>query len=323
MGRMFRIITEGPESQNPASDRSGTALLEPPVDDVPFVEVGGPTGLVTSIPKGIVTPIPQPPPVPVSMPIPQPMSVPQPVSVPMKPAPVHEAPLNAGRVLSVTFHRLPQAGLRLMATGVSADVIAYHQPDHPVSAEYRIVRDEIRKQFEEPGSRIALFASASAASGTTTVLVNLATTLSQLPNSRVLLIDSHYDRPAIAARLGVPDSPGLSDVLGQKVPLPWALQPTPVSNLQVLTCGIPTDHTAECLGDELPKLLIQLRNWFDWVLVDAGVWLDFLGSETVGPSADAVYLVSRSNDIERAEFTSLRPTIAAAGGHLRGYITTR
>jgi len=319
MGRMFRIITEGQESAPAQGDRA-TALLDAPQDDVPFVEVGGPTGLITSIPKPLTMPTSMPMPAPVSVPVP-------PIAVPPKPAaipaPVAEAPLNAGRILSVTFHRLPQAGLRLIATGVAADVITYHQPDHPVSAEYRVVRDEIRKQLEEMDNRITLFASASAASGTTTVLVNLATTLSQLPNSRVLLIDAHYDRPGIAARLGLPDSPGLAEVLGQSVPLPWALQPTPVTNLQVLTAGVPTDHTAENLGHELPKLLNQLRNWFDWVLVDAGVWPDFLGSETVASSADAVYLVTRQTDLERPEFTGMRPTIAAAGGHLRGYITTR
>lgn len=324
MGRMFRIITEGQENSAGVADRptSTTALLDPPGEEVPFVEVGGPAGLVTSIPKPIATPIPQSAAKPLSTT--QPQAVPNVVAATPKPAQViTEAPLNAGRVLSVTFHRLPQAGLRLIATGVSGDVIAYHQPDHPVSAEYRVVRDEIRKQFEESAHRVTVFASATAASGTTTVVVNLATTLAQMPNSRVLLIDGHYDRPAIAARLGVPDSPGLADVLAQKIPLPWALQPTPISQLQVLTSGVPIDDTAATLGQELPKLLHQLRHWFDWILIDAGVWPDFLASETIGPATDAVYLVTRSTDVERPEFTGLRPEIASVGGHLRGYITTR
>jgi Mrp family chromosome partitioning ATPase len=302
---MFRIITEGGREPHPAGS-SQTVVVE----EVPFVEVGGPEGVVTSIPAPVVIPVPRP--------APEPETDTELESEPEAAA----APDPDDQVLSVSFHRLPQAGLRLLPGGVSADVVAYHHPDHPVGGEYRAVRDEIRRQFEEPSAKVLLFAAAAPVAGTTTVLLNLAAALAQ-DGARVLVADANFDRPAVARRLGAAESPGLAEVLGQAVPLAWALQPTAVENLHVLAAGVPADGTQRAMASDFPRLLAQLRRWFDWVLVDAGVWDEWLGQESAGPACDAVYLVTRQADIDRPEFAGLRAAVPTAGGLLRGYVTTR
>ena len=77
------------------------------------------------------------------------------------------------------------------------------------------------------------------------------------------------------------------------------------------------------IGHELPKLVSQLRQWFDWVLIDAGVWGVVPDRDATCPAADAVYLVTREADAERPEFTGLRTWVKQLGGPLRGYVTTR
>jgi Mrp family chromosome partitioning ATPase len=301
---MFRIITEGGQEPQPSSPPAA-------VVDVPFIEVGGPEGVVTSIPLPAARDLVLPPP--------------EPEADTVLEEPEAESPTLPGpnaRVLSVSFHRFPKSGLRLIPGGVSADVIAYHQPDHPVSGEYRAVRDEIRKQFGDAGPHVFLFAAAAPVAGTTTVLLNTAVSLTQ-DGAKALVVDANYDRPAVARRLGVPETPGLAEVLGQTVPLTWALQPTAVENLHVLAAGVPADGTPRAMATDLPRLLAQLRQWFDWVLVDGGVWDEWLGQESAGPACDAVYLVTRQADIDRPEFGGLRASVADAGGVLRGYVTTR
>ena len=134
------------------------------------------------------------------------------------------------------------------------------------------------------------------------------------------MVDANPVRPSVASRMGVADGPGLSDVLTQAVPLPWALQPTPVANMHVLACGSAADRAAHLVAHELPRLLTQLRQWFEWVLVDIGVWDHTFGRDNIAGTGDAVYLVTRHTDLERMEFHSLR---GAVGPNLRGYITTR
>lgn len=330
MSRMFRVISgagsDMPHPDHPHEPRPAAADAFGG-ESVPFVEVGGPDGVVASI--GNRNPAPK-----VAAPLPQkqpparevviPAAPPQPAKPDPRKAEPTIPPVTDSRILSVTFHPIPKAGLRLMQqTGVAPEVVAYHFPDHPVSGEYRTVRDQIVRQFDEPGPKAILFTSANAHAGTTTVLVNFAVSLIQEYGSRVLIVDAHLERPGVARRLGAAEAPGLADVLNQSIPLAWALQPTPVTNLHLLAAGTPTDSTEEQMATDLPKLVGQLRQWFDWVVIDAGVWGDLPGADGTCGAADAVYLVTRSGDIELPGFGGLRAEVTNSGGHVRGYISTR
>lgn len=321
MSRMFRVITGAgglPTAPQRAAEKPQAIHLETPADDqTPFIEVGGPDGVQMSYARSQ----PRIAPMPLPSPIVERASMPKPATLPVL-EPMVAAESDA-QVLSVTFHRLPKLGLRLMPSGISPDIITYHQPDHAVSGEYRVVRDEIVNQFEEPGPRVTLFTSASGSAGTTTVMMNFAVSLTQEHGSRVLLVDANFARPGIARRLGASESPGLAEVLGQAIPLAWALQPTPLTNLHMLSTGTANDATEDLLTTDLPKLIGQLRQWFDWVIVDAGVWNELPGADATASATDAVYLVTRHSDIERMEFADLRADITNASGPVRGYISTR
>ena len=248
MGRMFRIITEGPADSpsagtmaRPDTPQPESAAPMPPsyspqyqAESVPFVEVGGPDGVVSS-------PRHQPRPAPraaMPQPAPQPLHyTPAPVGVILThraPAPLPMPVREEAPALSVAFHQLPRPSLRVIPSGVAPEIVAYHYPDHPVSAEYRAVRDEIRRQFDAPHQRTVMMTGGTPSAGTTTVALNVAVALTQQSSgggggqpARVLVVDANPHRPAVAARLGIGDAPGLSDVLTQSVPLAWAVQTTP------------------------------------------------------------------------------------------------
>jgi Mrp family chromosome partitioning ATPase len=172
---------------------------------------------------------------------------------------------------------------------------------------------------------VLTFTAAAPESGLSTVLLNLAIALAR-DGQKVLALDANVTRPALAHKLGLRGAPGLAEALGGAVPLAWALQPGPVPGLQALAAGVAPDDfapLAAALGRDLPKLLAQLRQWFDWVLVDAGVWGVVPERDSTCPAADAVYLVTRDGDAERPEFAGLRGWVKQLGGGLRGYITTR
>lgn len=333
MSRMFRVITgpaEGNRQRNDHRDAQGDG-------DAPFIEVGGPEGVIMSFPtpNAVSPPTPAargatppsaagPPSAPPRMAAPAPSPVRLAPEVrPPAPAPQPAAPQPAAPILSVTFHRFPKPGLRIMNGGVAPDVVAFHFPDHAVSGEYRRVTDDVLAQYDVPGPRAVVFTAAEANAGTSTVAVNLAVSLVANHGHRVLMVDANFARPGIARRLSCAESPGLADVLGQSIPLAWALQPTPLPNLHVLATGHVTDNTEEALSSDLPRLVAQLRQWFDWVVIDAGVWGELPGGDSTAATADGVYLVARDADAENADFVSLRSDIAAVGGPVRGFVTTR
>jgi Mrp family chromosome partitioning ATPase len=291
------------------------------VEDTPFVEIGGPGGPVFSGGPAVVK---LPPPKPAEPPAPEALPVSRAAAVPAPP-PARAFPRLAGApvYLSVTFHDLtgrPRA--RTDAEGPDPGLVALHFPDHPVSGEYRTLRDEVRAQLPDPAPRVLMFTAAVGEAGTTTVLLNLAVTLAREAGPRVLVVDANVARPAVAARLALKPGPGLVEVLAEQVPLAWAVQPSAVPNLQVLPAGGATTPPA-ALGQDLPKLIDQLRQWYDWVLIDGGVWGVVPDRDAACPAADAVYLVTRDEAVDRSEFTGLRGWVKELGGLLRGYIATR
>jgi Mrp family chromosome partitioning ATPase len=311
---MFRVIT-GSGGSEPLSDPRLIESMEADPfagDSVPYVEVGGPEGAVSSHaptkPK-MVVPEAKKPPLPSRLP-PQREVEPEPL-------------LDEAQYLSVTFHKMPKPGLRLLQSGIAPEIVAYHFPDHPITGEYRKVRDAILNQFEDPGARALVFTAASPIAGTTTVLINFAVSLCMEHGSRVLLVDTNFARPGVARRLSCAESPGLAEVLGQTIPLAWALQPTPLTNLHVLAAGTAADGTEESLANDFPRLIGQLRQWFDWVIIDGGVWADLPGADSTSLATDAVYLVSRQDMVEQNEFAELRAEVTAAGSQVKGYIATR
>jgi Mrp family chromosome partitioning ATPase len=224
----------------------------------------------------------------------------------------------------VRFHDIiPRGAARPASDGPDASLVALHAPDHPVSGEYRTLRDEIRKQLPEVTSRVLFFNAVAPEAGTTTVLLNFAITLAQEGKPRILVIDANTIRPGIAAKLALKPAPGLCEALSQQVPLAWAVQPSPVPGLHVLTAGNATTETPGSVCRDFPRCLTLLRQWFDWILVDAGVWGGMPERDAACPSADAVYLVTREADSERPEFLTMRGWVKELGGLLRGYVTTR
>jgi Mrp family chromosome partitioning ATPase len=314
---MFRVIT-GTGGSEPLNDPRliESMELDPFAgDEIPFVEVGGPEGAVGT---AAARKAPAKPPLPSRLPPVAPKK-PEPVA-----APHAESLLDGdGDYLSVSFHAMPKPGLRLLQSGIAPEVVAYHFPDHPITGEYRKVRDAILGQFEEPGARALAFTAASPISGTTTVLINFAVSLCMEHGSRVLLVDTNFARPGVARRVSCAESPGLAEVLGQSIPLAWALQPTPLTNLHVLAAGTATDATEEALVADFPKLIAQLRQWFDWVVIDAGVWAELPGAEATGQACDAVYMVSRHDQVETDAFAELRTEITTGGSQLKGYVATK
>lgn len=329
MSRVFSAMT-GTGSTRPAA----VIAEESPEDDrfvadyedAPFVEIGGPTGPVFSAAPSKVEAKPKADPRAfprIAAPAPvAPVPIPAPAVTPFG----TEAAPAATSFLSVRFHDVaPRVAVR--TDGPDASLVALHYPDHPVSGEYRTLRDEIARQLPSATSRTLMLTAAAPEAGTTTVLLNLAVTLAR-DGQRVLVLDANVTRAGVAPKLALRSGPGLTDVLGQHLPLPWALQPTAIPSLQALAAGAATDAfelgaLGGAIGRELPKLVNQLRQWFDWVLIDAGVWGVVPERDATCSTADAVYLVTRDGDAERPEFTGLRTWVKQLGGPLRGYVTTR
>jgi Mrp family chromosome partitioning ATPase len=138
---------------------------------------------------------------------------------------------------------------------------------------------------------------------------------------RVIAVDANLRRPGVAVRLGLPESPGLRDVLLGAVTLERFFQPTEQPNLFALTAGTPAGHAWPSFApDTVRSLLAQLRRRFDLVLVDGPPWDAKPDATILGTACDAVYLVVPAAQAHTPAVDGLLRTIPEQGACLAGYI---
>lgn len=283
MARKYRIVAEGPvEALTPAAALAHAREAEPFVNgDAPFVEVGGPKPVYQSPPLSQTPPPKQSP----------------------------------REYLSVSLQSVTTKS-PASPFAVASDIVAFHAPDHAVSEEYRRLAADISRQLVGTGSKAILITGLDHDRGTTTVLLNLGVTLARQDSGKVLLVDTAIGHASAARKMGLGEVPGLAEVLAEETPLAWALQPSALANLQVLAAG---HGTLDSFAD-WPTVLAQLRQWYDWILIDGGVWGENADRDAACPAYDAVYLVARQNETAAI---SARHAISRQGGLLRGFITTQ
>lgn len=284
MGRMADLLRNG-DHRADNTDEPVILSVEPlPVadaeEDVPFIEVGGP----------------------------------RPVSGAVPPTPTPATALGRGG-FGIRF--MPFAVGKLPGRGLTPELVAFHQPDHSVSVQYRSLVAEVVTQLPGSNPRVLMLVGSAAGAGTTTVMLNLAVTLAKQDGTRVAVIDANFARPAVAAKLGVAAGPGLREVLARHTPLAWSLQDTAQANLVALSCGKVTTPVEDFT---LAPHVEQLRPRYDWVLIDAGVWGDDASQITDG--CDAVYLILPQSDAAKPEVAALQTAILESTGRLRGSVLT-
>lgn len=268
-------------------------------DDVPFIEVGGPKPLMKHL-EPVISPeraIRSP-------------EFPKPIAAPIPPAPVRNAAPDS--VMTVRFGAV-KAGQR-SADSFGPEIVAFHQPDHAVSIQYRSLSAEIAAQLPGSKPRAILLTATRDAVGASTVILNLGVTLAQHNEQRVTLLDANAERPELAAKLGLAASPGLGDVIARHNPPAWSVRETIQPRLFALTA----ERSDAAAIPALASVIEQLRSRNDWVIVDAGCWAPRLSP--LGEACDAIYLVHGDSDSTAQEMIS---AILKATGRLRGCIITR
>jgi hypothetical protein len=232
------------------------------------------------------------------------------------------SPAAAVRLTGVAFRSFPPelAPLPPVLERFAPDLVALHQPDHPISEQYRALVKNLEKQLPARQSQALLFTSPTPQTDTTPVLLNLAITRARRHATATVVVDANLRRPAVAERLGLPAAPGLGDVLAGRLSLPRAIQETGLGNLYALTAGkIAHENTTLVAGDAMRVALRDLRGRFDWIFVNAPCWDGRPEASTLRSACDAVYVVVPETDVDTSAVEELSQLIVEQGGCLQGY----
>jgi succinoglycan biosynthesis transport protein ExoP len=235
-----------------------------------------------------------------------------------------------------TLLRLPSLGVlpSLMANGtgkgaeeksLSITSVQQAQPSAPgvqtspnFTEAFRSLRTSILLSAN-PVPRMLLITSALPGEGKTTISINLGATLASLGH-KVVIVDCDMRRPACHRLTGVQNKPGFVQCLTGHVNLPEAILPVPgVVNLSVIPCGPIPPNPAEVLSSPLTlESLRQLREEFEYVLVDSPPLLSVADSRILATMTDAVVLVARAHSTPFDAVRRARALLYGAGARILG-----
>ena len=182
-------------------------------------------------------------------------------------APASSDPMRedaAGRQVELTA----EPGLVATAAGVAEKVVV-DADTNPASVEqYRRLAAVLHHAQNERGLKVIMVTSALPGEGKTLTASNLALTLSESYQRRVLLVDADLRRPSIHQLFALPSLSGLSDGLRSVEDRKLTLVEVS-SHLTVLPAGRPDpDPMSVLTSSRMQYVLDEAREKFDWVIVD-------------------------------------------------------
>ena len=185
--------------------------------------------------------------------------------------------------------------------GDGADDHPRHGVHHASAAAeaYRALRTNLLYAQTGGPLKTLVVTSPAAADGKTTTAVNLSVAFAQ-QGLRVLLVDCDLRRPALAAALGVPPDPGVTDLLLGRAELPSGIHATRVRGLDVLPCGTARGDAAELLGSPQMRALVdRAAADYDLIVMDTPPVLAASDAVVLAARADGVLLVLRAGETDR------------------------
>lgn len=158
--------------------------------------------------------------------------------------------------------------------------------------------------------------------GKTFTALNLATTLAQAGN-KVLLMEGDLRRPGFANHFEVPSS-GLAQVLvGASTP-DQVIHPTETPNLWVMVAGeVPPNPPALLDSEAFSEMLKELREKFDFVLIDTPPCLSMPDALILGAKADGLLLVVAHLKATKIALHEAQNLMKRASVNLIGFLLNR
>lgn len=185
------------------------------------------------------------------------------------------------------------------ATSIAERLISHHLPKSPISEAYRILRTNLQFLNPDAPMKTILVTSSGPSEGKTTTAANLAITMAQV-GSRTLIVDADLRRPMVNGVFGIPQEPGLTELLVKGGDLQKAMVSTDIENLFILPAGTIPPNPSELLSSQKMKRLIQeMKNCCDLVILDCPPVITVTDAAVLAAEADCVVLVIHSGKTDR------------------------
>jgi capsular exopolysaccharide synthesis family protein len=238
--------------------------------------------------------------VPITIDIPTPAAT-SPVPVP-EPVLVRDIvpgapPVQASAPMAAASSAAPAANDAIQSYTVRLNplLVAGLAPKSLAAEQYRQLRTRLSHAEGASNLRTVLITSPQKGEGKSVTSANLALTMAQELQRRVIIVEADLRKPSLQHLFGLPPGPGLSEYLSGAAELKDVMRFLPDHNLTVIHAGSAPTNPAELLGSTaMRRLLDQLRTRYDRVLLDTPPVLPLADVAVLAPLVDGTLLVVRA-----------------------------
>jgi capsular exopolysaccharide synthesis family protein len=209
-------------------------------------------------------------------------------------------------------------------TGGSAHLLT-DQSTGATAENVRIIRTSVLLSSPNELPSCVLITSPGESEGKTTLSVNLAMAMALLQNTRVILIDADFRKPAHRHIHGIQregmDSKGLANFLAGRAELEEIMYRTEIANLWVIPRGRRPSNPSELLhSKKMSFLLNRCRQEGYHIILDAPPVLPVTDPVILATQVDGVLLVASVGQTTREACQLAIERLTTAGGKILGIV---
>lgn len=165
---------------------------------------------------------------------------------------------------------------------------------------FRYLRGNVQFVLPESTDKVVLVTSAVAAEGKSYIAANVASSLA-LMGKKVALVELNLRKPSLGEMFGIIASKGMSDYLSNGEVSLHDIVNTTADGLDVYVAGSVPPNPSELLqGSRAAQLMEQLREKYDYVVVDSASLATTSDTFSLTNQADATVVVLRANSTKQA-----------------------
>ena len=190
-----------------------------------------------------------------------------------------------------------------------------------VQEAYKTLRTNVIFSSPDKEKKVIIISSTLQGETKTTTALNLATAFAQ-NQSKVLLIDCDLRLPSVAKRLGLKQTPGLTDLLlGMETD--GEVLHAMKSGLHVLPSGtIPPNPTEMLSSQKMERMIRQMSEHYDYIIMDTPPLETMPDAAILSRYATDVILVVRQDTTEKAELDAVVNKLELAQAKILGFVFT-
>ncbi|MCG6920874.1 MAG: polysaccharide biosynthesis tyrosine autokinase [Acidobacteria bacterium] len=184
---------------------------------------------------------------------------------------------------------------------VLAAIPKYAREDDELAKEaYQNLRTALLFSRRKDRGHVVLVTGAAPGEGKTTTLLQLGRRLADA-QERTVVVDCDLRKANLHTRLNVSREPGFTDYFLRPVELMTLVRSTRFANLSIIPAGaLPPNPPALIAREEFETALEQLRQSFQWILIDSPPVAAVTDALLLARQADSTVLVVQQNRVDRA-----------------------